>query len=249
MKLLGKVIVPEKKFKLMKKSKIFALIPARGGSKGIKKKNLRKVAGKSLLEWSIIIAKKSNLFDKIVLSSDDPEIIDEGKRLGADVPFRRPPELSGDHSLTHDVWKHAWKSSEKLFSCLFEYSVLLEPTSPLRVVSDIEQTLSLVKDKGYSSALTLSKTPAHYTPHKTLKIKDNKIVFFHLDGVNNTNRQTIPDFYHRNGLCYAVNKDQIFSKNVIVDNNSGAVVIERNVVNIDDEFELKMAEIILNQNL
>ena len=233
----------------MRKNKIFALIPARGGSKGIKKKNLRKVAGKSLLEWSIIVAKKSNLFDKIILSSDDPEIIEEGKRLGADVPFTRPSELSGDLSLTHDVWRHAWKTSEKLYSCLFEYSVLLEPTSPLRVVSDIEKTLSLVTDMGHSSALTLSKTPAHYTPHKTLEIKDNKIVFYHSDGVNSTNRQIIPDFYHRNGLCYAVNKEQIFKKKVIVDNNSAAVVIERNIVNIDDEFELKMADIILNQKL
>ena len=230
-----------------KKNKIFALIPARGGSIGIKRKNLKKVAGKSLLEWAVITAKKSNLFDKIILSSDDDEIIKEGKRFGADVPFVRPSKLSSDDSLTHDVWKHAWKFTEDYYSCSYDYSVLLEPTSPLRLVEDIYKTLSKVVNDGFSSAVTLSKTPAHFTPHKTLILKNEKINFFHSDGINNTNRQNIPDFFHRNGLCYAVNKKQIFENNVIIDHNSAGIVIDRNVINIDDEFELKIADILLKE--
>ena len=231
------------------KDKIVALIPARGGSKGIKRKNLRKVAGKSLLEWAIVVAKKSNLFDKIILSSDNDDIINEGKRLGADVPFVRPSKLSGDLALTHKVWKHAWKFAEDYYSCSYDYSVLLEPTSPLRLIEDINKTLSKVVNDGFSSAVTLSKTPAHFTPHKTLILKNEKINFFHSDGINNTNRQNIPDFFHRNGLCYAVNKKQIFENNVIIDQNSAGIVIERNVVNIDDEFELKIADLLLKEQM
>lgn len=230
-----------------KKNKIFALIPARGGSKGIKRKNLKKIAGKSLLEWAVITAKKSNLFDKIILSSDDDEIIKEGKRFGADVPFVRPSKLSSHDSLTHDVWKHAWKFAEDYYSCSYDYSVLLEPTSPLRIIEDIYKTLSKVVNDGFSSAVTLSKTPAHFTPHKTLILKNEKINFFHSDGINNTIRQNIPDFFHRNGLCYAVNKKQIFENNVIIDHNSAGIVIDRNVINIDDEFELKIADILLKE--
>lgn len=226
------------------------VIPARAGSKGIPNKNLRKINGHSLLGRTILTALQITDADNIVVSTDGDEIADEASRHGISVPFRRPDALSGDRSLSIDVWRHAWKTAEDIKSKLYNYSILLEPTSPMRTPSDLIKAYeALKKDTKAFATATVSPTPAHYTPHKTLEIApNNHITFFMGEGAAQYSiRQKIPPFFHRNGICYCTKRKTLLEHNVIIEKNCIPIVINRPVVNIDTLEDLDYAEFIMNK--
>ena len=223
--------------------KILAVIPARGGSKGIPRKNLRKIAGISLVGRAAGVARSLDWIDRTVVSTDDVDIAAEGRRYGVEVPFMRPEELSGDESNSVDMWQHAWLESEAHFGIQFDISILLEPTSPLRRPEDISLTVDALTESGCDAAATFSRAPAHFTPHKCLTLDDNGIIgFYHAQGQRFSIRQKIPAYFYRNGICYAVQRRTLLEKEMIIEENCKAVIIERPVVNIDDLHELEYAE-------
>lgn len=229
---------------------VLAVVPARGGSKSIPRKNLKMVGGVSLVARASQVAAALPFIDAALISTDDPEIAAEAKAHGLDAPFMRPPELSGDTATSVDMWRHAWLAAEAHYGKRFDLSVLLEPTSPLRRPEDVECTLRALIDAGAPAAATVSPTPAHYTPHKTLKINDKGEIDFYLEGgANHSLRQGIPAYYHRNGLCYAVTRDHLVNEGCIIDRGTVAVVVDRHVVNIDDMFELELAEWLLEREM
>jgi len=227
---------------------ILAVVPARGGSKSIPRKNLCEINGVSLVGMAAAIVNSIPWLKAAVISTDDEEIAAEGIKFGLKAPFRRPDIISGDTATSVDMWKHAWTESELFYGTRFEISVLLEPTSPLRTVDDVEKTVLKLLSGNHSSAATVSPTPAHFTPQKTLTVKNDIIDFYHKMGSHHSLRQSVPKYYHRNGLCYAVTRDHLFNKDRIIDNETAAVVIERNVVNIDEYFELELAEWLINKS-
>jgi len=230
-------------------SKVVAIIPARGGSKSIPRKNLKQVGGHSLVARAARVLKTLDWIDVAIISTDDEEIAEEARSHGLDVPFMRPPELSGDTANSMDMWSHAWEHCEQHYNKCFDLSILLEPTSPLRRPEDIELTLRTLVEGGHRAAATVSPTPAHYTPHKTLTIDSNGIIGFYLqDGQNYSLRQAIPDYYHRNGICYAVTRRTLLEDGHILEDDCAAVIIERPVVNIDEPFDLELAEWLLSRN-
>lgn len=227
---------------------VLAVVPARGGSKSIPRKNLKTVGGVSLVGRAAQVAAALPMIDAALISTDDAEIAAEAQKHGLDAPFMRPPELSGDTATSVDMWRHAWLAAEAHYGKRFDLSVLLEPTSPLRRPEDVERTLRALIDHGAPAAATVSPTPAHYTPHKTLKINEKGEIEFYLeDGAKYALRQGIPAYYHRNGLCYAVTRDHLVDEGCIIDRNAIAVVVDRHVVNIDDMFELELAEWLLER--
>lgn len=223
--------------------KILAVIPARGGSKGIPRKNLCKIAGTSLVGHAANVARSLDWIDRTVVSTDDVDIAAEGRRYGAEVPFMRPEELSGDESNSVDMWQHAWLESEAHFGNQFDISILLEPTSPLRRPEDISLTVDALTESGCDAAATFSRAPAHFTPHKCLTVDAKGIIgFYHKRGRQFSIRQKIPHFYFRNGICYALKRRTLIEKGMIIEENCKAVIIDRPVVNIDDRHELEVAE-------
>lgn len=222
--------------------RILVVVPARGGSKGIPRKNLRAVGGRSLVAHAASIASSIKLVDAAILTTDDPEIAAEGIRFGLDVPFIRPVELSSDVSTTVDVWRHAWLAAEGYYAKKFDISILLEPTSPLRRLEDIERTLYALLKSGVDCSFTVSPTPAHYTPEKTLMITSDQRIDYYLpaDKVQ-TIRQLIPPYVHRNGICYVVRRAHLVDKGMIVTPGSLPILIDRPVVNIDELCELEYA--------
>ncbi len=227
---------------------VLAVVPARGGSKSIPRKNLKTVGGVSLVGRAAQVAAALPFIDAALISTDDAEIAAEAKAHGLDAPFMRPPELSGDTATSVDMWRHAWLAAEAHYGKRFDLSVLLEPTSPLRRPQDVERTLLALIEAGAPAAATVSPMPAHYTPHKTLKINEKGEIEFYLqDGAKHSLRQGIPAYYHRNGLCYAVTRDHLVDKGCIIDRGAIAVVVDRPVVNIDDMFELELAEWLLQR--
>ena len=231
-----------------KNKNILAVIPARGGSKGILRKNLRHIHGKSLISHAADCVNQLNWIDAVVLSSDDEEICQHARQENIDVPFTRPPELSTDDAKSIDVWKHAWLYCEEHYNKTFDISILLEPTSPMRTAQDITNAVNLLIDKKVFSVASVSKTPGHYTPHKTLKISPTGFIDTYLEGgIKFSIRQHIPDYYHRNGICYATTRESLIEKHNLMEQQCIPLVIERPVVNIDEEIDLKLAEVLLSE--
>lgn len=221
---------------------VLAIIPARGGSKGIPRKNLRRIAGLSLVGHAARLAGSLDWLDRAVISTDDEEIAGEGRPFGVAAPFLRPPALASDGAKSVDMWQHAWQASESFYNERYDVSILLEPTSPLRKIEDIAATLDALLDSKGDAAATVSRAPAHFTPQKCLTVDEHNLIgFYHQQGARHSLRQSIPDYYYRNGICYALHRETLLVKGVIIEHNCQAVIIERPVVNIDDLHELEYA--------
>lgn len=224
-------------------ARILAVVPARGGSKGILRKNLRKVGGISLVAHAGRLCAQLDWIDAAVLSTDDAEIADEGRAHGLAVPFLRPAYLGRDDATSVDMWRHAWLACEEVCSCTFDVSILLEPTSPLRTADDVQRTVIAVVEEGAQAAATVSRTPAHYSPQKTLTVDEQgEIGFFLEGGAGFSLRQKIPQYYHRNGLCYCVRRAQLVERGRIIEERCRDIVVDRPVVNIDEFFDLELAD-------
>ena len=227
---------------------ILAVIPARGGSKGIARKNLRKLCGKTLIAHAAECARQIDWIDATILSTDDTEIRQHAKTLNIDVPFIRPQALAGDRAKSIDVWIHAWHSSETHYAKTFDISVLLEPTSPLRMAEDIKNAVELLINTSADTVATVSKTPAHYTPHKTLEISGQGYISAYLEnGMQYSIRQNIPDYYHRNGVCYAATRASLLNEYNLMENKCAPLIIKRPLVNIDEEMDMQLAELLMQE--
>lgn len=226
---------------------ILAVVPARGGSKGIPRKNLREVGGVSLVGRAGQLANSLDWIDARVLSTDDEDIAREGRAHGLDVPFMRPAEISGDLATSVDMWRHAWLAAEAHYGMRFDISILLEPTSPLRTADDITATVTALIDGDCKAAATVSPAPAHFTPQKCLTVSDGKIGFYHAAGASHSIRQTIPNYYFRNGICYALRRHTLVEEGKVLGDDCVAVIIERPIVNIDEPFDLELAEFLLQR--
>lgn len=221
---------------------VLAVVPARGGSKGVPGKNLRELGGASLVARAAAVARAVPRIGPAVLSTDDATIAAEGERAGLAVPFLRPAELAGDLALGVDAWRHAWLASEEAYGRRFAVGVLLEPSSPLRRPEDVERTLDALLGGDHLAAATVSATPAHFTPQKTLVIDEDGHLRSLLDPADSPSlRQLIPPQHHRNGLCYAARREAVVDARTIVEDRCVAVVIDRPVVNVDTELDLELA--------
>lgn len=225
---------------------VLAVIPARGGSKGIPRKNLARVGDASLIGWAARTVRALPWIDRAVLSTDDEEMAREGRACGLEVPFMRPPEYATDMASSVGMWQHAWLESERTFGQRFDVSVLLQPTTPLRRPDDVERTVRAVVDDGHRAATTVSRVPGHFTPHKTLTLDENHVISFYLgDEAVHGARQAIPAYHYRNGICYAVTRETLIDRGHIVEEDCVGVEIDRFVVNIDEPIELELAEFLL----
>ena len=181
---------------------VLAIIPARGGSKGLPGKNIRPLLGKPLIGWSIEQAFASRYIDEVVVSSDCPEIIEISRKFGANVPFKRPAKLASDNSTTIDVLIHCldwFEENNKSFDIL----VLLEPTSPIREVSDIDNSLRILISKEQGSVVSVCKTEGQNPAFCFKKNDDSKINPYLEIQPTNLRRQEIELVYFLDGTIYS----------------------------------------------
>lgn len=192
---------------------VLAIIPARGGSKGIPQKNIKPLAEKPLLQWTFDAAQKSKYLDRIVLSSDDTATIELAQSLGCEVPFRRPSEISSDTASSADLVLHALREIPESF----HYVVLLQPTSPLRTADDIDATLELCHRLNASSATTLAPTlqsPFHmYTKNSASQTYTPVLS----NERKATRRQDRPATYVLNGAVFVIETTAFKQKPVFID--------------------------------
>lgn len=221
-------------------------MPARGGSKGVPRKNLRQICGQSLICYAAQTIAALDWLDCALLSTDDDEMAVEAERYGLSAPFRRPATLSSDSATSVAMWQHAWRKAESWSGLHFDVSILLEPTSPMRRPDDIAKIMETLSETRTRSAATVSPTPAHFTPEKMLCLDERDLVRPYLNR-RTSRRQEIPPYYHVNGVCYAVTRSELLQGGTIIGANCAAVIIDRPLVNIDDEFDLELAEYLMKK--
>lgn len=181
------------------KYKILGIIPARGGSKGIPKKNIINVAGKPLLAWTVEAAKKSGILDRIVVSSDSDEILAVAKKYGADV-LKRPENISGDNASPAAVIIHALKEYRKV-KYIPDYVMYLQPTSPLRNAKHVRLAFNALKTSKSSALISVSEANNKFLKAFTLK-SDGRLKGISNDTFPFMNRQKLPKIYMSNGAIY-----------------------------------------------
>lgn len=183
---------------------VVAVIPARGGSKGIPRKNLVRIAGRPLIASTIGAAREAASVDRVLVSTDDSEIASVARELGAEVPFLRPPGLADDAAPILWVLQHAlaWLESR---SVVVEALVLLQPTSPLRTGRHIEEAIALFRSTPASSVVSVVEVPHQFNPVSVMKLStQGTLTPFFKDQVFATRRQDKPKAYARNGPAVLV---------------------------------------------
>lgn len=232
----------------MKKYKIIAIIPARGGSKGLPKKNIKILLGKPLIAWTIEKAKKSKLIDKLIVNTDSKKIAEIAQKYGAEVPFLRPKELAQDKSSIYDVIFHTLDWFKKNGS-KFDIVILLEPTSPLRKEEDIDDAIKLFL-KNYKRADSLvSVGEIHLeNPSITLKI-DRKYVKPYMK-TDFSRRQELPKVYFPYGVIYLSKIGMLKKYRKFYQKRTIPYLIERwQNYEIDDIYDFICIEAVLKQRL
>lgn len=180
--------------------KILGIIPARGGSKGIIKKNLRKLANKPIIYYSIEAAKKSKI-NRLIVSTDDKNIAKVSKNLKAEVPFLRPKKLSSDKASTLDVIKHTLHFLEKNENYHPDIVIILQPTSPLRTSTTIDKSIDLLKSSKASSVISVSEIKTH--PYSSFVYSKNFLKPFKSNFEKYNRRQQYPVLFFPTGAIYA----------------------------------------------
>lgn len=233
---------------MLHNKKILVVVPARGGSKGIKLKNMVPINGNPLVTLVGKVVEQLDYIDRAVVSTDHPEIAKVAKEVGLDVPFYRPEELSGDYIGDVDVLTHALLEVERIDKITYDIIVMLQPTSPLRKPKHVTETITKLIEGNYDSVWTVSETDTKYHPLKQLVINEDDLDYYDPSGSAIIARQQLGKAYHRNGAAYAISRNCLVKKKSIKGDKLGAVLINEIIVSIDTEFDVKLTEFLLKSN-
>jgi CMP-N-acetylneuraminic acid synthetase len=181
---------------------VLALIPARGGSKGLPGKNVRLLLGESLVSRAGAAARESGVVDRVIVSTDDDAVAAEARRAGIDVPFMRPSSLAGDDTPMLPVIQHAVDTLQAQ-GWRAEIVVLLQPTSPLRTPSHVRDAVTMLRETGADSVVSVVEVPRHMSPDYVMRIENGELRPFLEGGERVTRRQDARPAYVRDGTVYA----------------------------------------------
>jgi len=224
----------------MRRKKFLAIIPARGGSKRLPRKNVLDLGGKPLITWSIEAGLKSIYIDKVLVSSDDEEILAISEKFGANA-VKRPDVLASDTSTTFDAIQHAIDNTEE-----YEYVILLQPTSPLRNASHIDEAIRLMEEKNADAIVSVCEM--EHSPLWSNTLDDTlSMEYFMKDEVLNKRSQDLETYFRLNGAIYICKTEKLLEeKSFFLKKNIFAYIMSReNSVDIDEKFDFTVAEILI----
>lgn len=225
----------------MHKGKTFlAIIPARGGSKRLPRKNILDLAGKPLIAWSIEAGIKSKYIDKVIVSSEDDEILSISKEFGAET-LKRPDNLASDIATTFDTVKHVIDNVEK-----YDYVVLLQATSPLRNEKHVDDAIELLATKKADAIISVCKMD-HSPLWSNVLLKSGNMRNFLKDEVKNKRSQDLPLYYRLNGAIYVCSMQKLLQeKTFFIRENIFAYKMDReSSIDIDEDMDLKFARYLI----
>ena len=226
---------------MINQKRILAVIPARGGSKGIPNKNIFPVNNKPLLTYTLEFIKKLAWIDHSYVSSDSEKILSIAYAHGFDNNPTRPRDLSGDKVGDMPVLKFALTQVEKKHG-RFDYIIMFQPTSPIREIEFTLQAIKKLISKNYDSVLSIQEVKSRFNPLKQLVIAGKTLSYFDQKGKNITARQELEKTYLRDGVFYGFTRNHILNYQSVIGPNSSYVVNNNFSVNIDDYEDLKIFE-------
>jgi CMP-N,N'-diacetyllegionaminic acid synthase len=225
--------------------KVLGIIPARGGSKGVKRKNIRSVAGKPLIYWSIAAAQKATSLTTYYISTEDKEISDIASLYGA-ACLSRPHNLAGDQTPMTPVLQHLCVEAEKLHG-RFDYILLMQPTAPMRTAKHIDGAIDLMSKHVDCDSLVSVYQVEDCHPSRMYTCKKGFLSKFYEEPVGSL-RQDLKPVYHRNGAIYLCKRELLMEENKLVCESPLAFIMNKNdSVNIDDEQDLRVADFLMSE--
>ena len=228
---------------------VLVIIPARGGSKGIKLKNLRKVGGVSLVARVGHVVAEIPIVDRAVVSTDHDEIARVAEAAGLAAPFRRPPDLAGDRVGDWQVLVQALAEMERIDEVRYDVVVMLQPTSPLRRSEDVSRAIEKLVREGWDAVWTVSATDSKAHPLKQLVVTDDRIDYYDPAGAEIVARQQLTPVYHRNGVAYAFTRSCLVDQKTIMGARTGALALDGHFLSIDTEWDLALVEFLMREYL
>lgn len=225
---------------------MLAVIPARGGSKGVPNKNIKELKGKPLIAYTIEAALQSGIFEKVVVSTDSPKIAGIAGQCGAEVPFLRPDEISGDFASSDDAIIHAidfYKEKGITYSEVCK----LQPTSPLRNIQHLKNAYQLMKEK--NADFVVSVCECEHSPRWTgILGEDLSMNDFMREDVRRSCRQVLPTYYRLNGAIYMAKCHSFYKeKNFFGANGYAYIMSQEDSIDIDSELDFRIAEYIMEK--
>lgn len=225
--------------------RVLAVVPARGGSKGVPLKNIQPVRGVPLVAMVGAVLEKVPLIDRAVVSTDHSEIARIAREAGMEVPFMRPAALSGDRVGDCEVLSHALREMERIDNVDYDIVVMLQPTSPLRKPEHVEAAIEKLVEENLDAVWTVSQTDSKNHPLKQLRIVDGRLEYYNPMGKEIIARQQLGALYHRNGAAYAITRKCLLEQKTIKGARTGALVIADKMVSIDTLWDFKLVEFVL----
>jgi CMP-N,N'-diacetyllegionaminic acid synthase len=223
-----------------------SIIPARSGSKGIVKKNLKEIQGVPMIVHTFIASKQSRYIERSYVTTDDKEVMKVASEYDVTIPFIRPSSLSGDKSTTADVVIHFLNWYKEVNKSLPDNFILLQPTSPFRDFEDINTAIEKFENTNSKSLLSASKVTQH--PFEMFHIdSERKLDFFYKknNSVNIKVRQNYKNVFFENGAIYICNTDWFLNNKVFFDLNSSVSILSKeHSIDIDEPIDLKLARIV-----
>lgn len=232
---------------MYKNKKILCVIPARGGSKGLTRKNVKKLLGKPLIVYTIEQAKRSKYIDRIIVSTEDKAIARISRKYGAEVPFLRPSRLASDSASTINVLLHAMEWMEKVEGYQFDILVLLHATAPLRSAQDIDNCIKFLFKKNASNIFSV--TEAHRNPYfNMVELKKSKVAL--VKKSNFVSRQEAPKVFDMNSSIYVWWKDVLKKEESVFLKRSAIYSMPKErSIDIDDGTDFKLAELLMKEKV
>ena len=230
---------------MVNRPEVLAIIPARGGSKGIPRKNVRDFAGAPLIAYSIVAALRSQGVTRVIVSTDDEEIAKISRQWGAEVPFMRPDELARDDSPVIDVMVHAIRWFKKGEGQCLDYMMLLQPTAPFRTAEDINRAISMAVERNAIAVISLCAVSQHPFLCKRI-LDDGTMENFIESTIPYLRRQSLPPLYALNGAIYLNRCDSLLRDRTFWPPGSLAYIMppERSI-DIDTPWDYHVADLIL----
>lgn len=223
---------------------IIAIIPARGGSKGLPGKNIRPLYGKPLIAYTIEEALKSKNIRRVIVSTDDHEIAELSIKYGAEVPYLRPAELASDYSPTIDTVIYAINKMKEVENYIPDYVCLLQCTTPLKTAVHIDGAIEKLIDSGMDGIVSVCESEAH--PYWMQVFNGEKLEPFIGQDIKILRRQDLPEVYKFNGAIWVVKTQNLLEeKSLIVKNQTGYIMNIEDSVDIDTEADFKYAEMLI----
>jgi len=224
---------------------VLGVVPARAGSKGVPGKNVRPLSGRTLLEYAARAARESGVIDRVILSTDSPEIAEAGRRAGLEVPFMRPAALAADDTPMLPVIQHALDEMLR-GGWSADIIVLLQPTSPLRRPDHIRDAVNLLRETNADSVVTVVEVPRHLSPDYVMRIDEGRLKPFLPDGLRITRRQDARPAYSRDGTVYAFRRSTLERFGGIYGDDCRPLLIDaRESLSIDTQDDWDEAERVL----